>query len=413
MKVLLVGSGAREHAIAWALTRTAASGPKVSELVVVPGNDGMRHLAKVVGGPSDVESLLAVAERERPDLVVVGPEAPLVDGLADSLRARGMLVFGPSQAAAQLEGSKVFAKRFMQRHGVPTATFASFTDEAAALAHLDSVAAPVVIKDSGLAAGKGVTVAADLDEARMAVRTLFEQPAAEVLIEEHLIGREVTLMLLTDGDDYRLLPLAQDYKHARDGNTGPMTGGMGAVAPVVLPSGELENLVTAVVEPVLAGIRAEGLLYRGVLYLGLMLTAAGPRLLEFNVRFGDPEAQVVLPLLTSNATELFLAVARGELADCEPRWSDGSAVCVVMAAPGYPGKPLVGIEITLPPELPPQVQLFHAGTRERDGKLSSAGGRVLSVVAVAADRDSARRRAYQAARSIDFPGVQLRSDVAE
>lgn len=412
MKVLLVGSGAREHAIAWALTRPTTSGPAVSEVVAAPGNDGMRDLARVVGGRSDLNSLLAIAELEQPDLVVIGPEAPLVEGLADALREHGMTVFGPSKDAARLEGSKAFAKRFMLRHGVPTASFSTFTDEGAALAHLGSVKAPVVVKDSGLAAGKGVTVAQEIGEARAAVKALFEQPGAEVVIEECLVGRELTLMLVTDGRDYHLLPVAQDYKHANDGNTGPMTGGMGAVAPIELKSGELDVLVRTVVEPVLSGIRAEGLLYRGVLYLGLMLTASGPKLLEFNVRFGDPEAQVVLPLLDSNAAELFLAVASGRLAQHQPRWSDGSAVCVVLAAPGYPGKPQVGIDIALPTELPANVHLFHAGTRDQSGQLVSWGGRVLSVVARAADRATARELAYSVARSIEFPGAQLRNDVA-
>lgn len=405
MKVLVVGAGGREHAIAWALRRAAS----VTEVVVAPGNDGMVDVARVVGGGSDVEALVAVATRERPDLVVVGPEAPLTLGLADRLRAEGFDVFGPGAAGARLEGSKSYAKAFMERHGVPTAGFAAFSDLAAAREHLDRVGAPIVVKDSRLAAGKGVTVATDLETAHAALGAVFESPDAEVVLEERLYGDEISVLLFVADDGYSLMPASRDYKRVGDGDVGPMTGGMGAVAPLPLTEAEHDTLVRTVVEPVAAGLRADGIDYRGVLYIGVMRTADGYRVLEFNVRFGDPETQVLLPLLAGDAGTVFAAVARGSVTAAAPTWTDAHAACVVMAAPGYPGTPTRGVPITLPTRLPDGATLFHAGTA--GSPPVSAGGRVLTVVGHGATLADAVGRAYDAVDAIGFPGAVVRRDI--
>ena len=420
MKVLVIGSGGREHALAWALARGGERlerpggdprrGPV--EVVVAPGNDGMAPVARVVGGASDVASLRRVAQDEAPDLVVIGPEAPLVEGLADDLRADGFRVVGPGREGARLEGSKSHAKAFMQRHGIPTAAFRSFQDEASALAYLDEVGAPVVVKDSNLAAGKGVTVAEDLDTARVAVRAVFTQAGAELVIEERLVGQEMSLLVLTDGDAYQILPPAQDYKQAYDGDRGPMTGGMGVVAPVEIEDDlELAYLRRSVIERTLRGLKEEGVAFRGVLYFGLMRTADGPKVLEYNVRFGDPETQAVLPLLISDLADLLAATADGTLHVVEPRWSNEHAACVVMAAPGYPGSYRKGIEITLPEQLPRWATLFHAGTERVDRGFRTVGGRVLAVVATGPTRAQAVARAYQVVDEIRFPDAVVRRDI--
>ncbi|MFO7543925.1 MAG: phosphoribosylamine--glycine ligase [Trueperaceae bacterium] len=420
MKVLVIGSGGREHALAWALARGGERLERLGgdpgrgpvEVVVAPGNDGMASVARVVGGSSDVASLRRVAQEEAPDLVVIGPEAPLVEGLADDLRADGFLVFGPGRDGARLEGSKSHAKAFMRRHGIPTAAFRSFQDEEAALAYVDEVGAPVVVKDSNLAAGKGVTVAEDLETARAAVRAVFTQAGAELVIEERLVGQEMSLLVLTDGDAYQILPPAQDYKQAYDDDRGPMTGGMGVVAPVEIEDDlELAYLRRSVIERTLRGLKDEGVAFRGVLYFGLMRTSDGPKVLEYNVRFGDPETQAVLPLLISDLADLLAATANGTLHVVKPRWSSEHAACVVMAAPGYPGTYLKGIELTLPEQLPRWATLFHAGTERVDGRFRSAGGRVLAVVATGPTRAQAVARAYQVVDEIGFPDAVVRRDI--
>lgn len=405
MKVLVIGGGGREHAIAWALRRSQA----VAEVVVAPGNDGMTDVARVLGGPSDVAGLRAVALSERPDLVVIGPEAPLVDGLADRLREDGLLVFGPGAAGARLEGSKSYAKEFMRRHAVPTAGFCSFTDLASALDYLDEVGAPVVVKDSNLAAGKGVTVAEALETARAAVTAIFAARGAEAVIEERLEGDELSVLLFVTDDGYSLMPPSRDYKRVGDGDVGPMTGGMGTVAPLPLRPAEQHELVTSVVEPVVAGLRAEGIDYRGVLYIGVMRTAHGFKVLEFNVRFGDPETQVLLPLLDTDAAALLAAVAAGHLVDTVPAWQRGATACVVLAAPGYPGISTKGVPIGLPTTLPDDVMLFHSGTAGTPPV--TAGGRVLNVVARADSLAAAVAKAYAVVDDIDFPGAVLRRDI--
>jgi phosphoribosylamine---glycine ligase len=420
MKVLVIGSGGREHALAWALARGGerldhpGGDPRRGgvEVIVAPGNDGMASVARVIGGSSDVASLRRVAQEEAPDLVVIGPEAPLVEGLADDLRADGFRVVGPGRDGARLEGSKSHAKSFMRRHGIPTAAFRSFRDEESALAYLDEVGAPVVVKDSNLAAGKGVTVAEDLDTARAAVRAVFTQAGAELVIEERLVGQEMSLLVLTDGDAYQILPPAQDYKQAYDGDQGPMTGGMGVVAPVEIEDDlELAYLRRSVIERTLSGLQEEGVAFRGVLYIGLMRTADGPKVLEYNVRFGDPETQAVLPLLISDLADLLAATADGTLHVVKPRWSNEHAACVVMAAPGYPGSYRKGIEITLPEQLPRWATVFHAGTERVDGGFRSAGGRVLAVVATGLTRAQAVARAYQVVDEIRFPDAVVRRDI--
>lgn len=395
MRVVVVGGGGREQALAWSLRSSGAD-------------------VVMVGATGPVGEIAAAAEAARPDLVVVGPEAPLVAGLADVLRARGVSVFGPSKAASRLEGSKAFAKAFMRVNGVPTAEHNAFDNPDDALAQVRRTGAPIVVKDSGLAAGKGVTVAESLHEAEAAVLAVFAGGSGEVVIEERLEGPELTVMLLTDGRDYRLLPLARDHKRLLDGDEGPMTGGMGAVAPVRLDDPGLLALIEgSVVRPVLAGLREGGMLYRGVLYVGLMLTATGPKVLEFNVRFGDPEAQAVLPLLASNAGDVLAAVANGELAGQSVEWEDAYATCVVMAAPGYPSAPIKGVRVRVPHELPAGVLVFHGGTAPgaAAGEYLTTGGRALSVVAVAATPAASRAAAYAAVDSIDFPGALVRQDI--
>ncbi|MFA5568982.1 MAG: phosphoribosylamine--glycine ligase [Trueperaceae bacterium] len=398
MKVVVVGTGGREHALAWALRQ------------------GEAEIA-MVGAVGNVEQLAEAVLSNAPELVVVGPEAPLVAGLADALRGRGVPVFGPSKAAARLEGSKAFAKSFMERWGVPTARYAAFDELGPALDHLGRQPVPIVVKDSGLAAGKGVTVAKSRAEAEAAVRAVFDgRPAAQVILEDFLTGPELTVMLFADETSHQLLPPARDHKRLRDGDLGPMTGGMGAVAPVTLPdAGLLRQIEETIVVPVLRGVREEGMLYRGVLYVGLMLTPAGPKVLEFNVRFGDPEAQAVLPLLASSAPRLFLDVAQGRLTDASVTWRNAHAACVVLAAPGYPEAPVKGVEVRLPERLPDRVHVFAGGMVARGAPhvYSTSGGRVLSVVAVGQDAAAARAAAYDVVASIEFAGAQFRTDVGK
>ena len=405
--VLVVGGGGREHALAWALGRS----PRVGEVLVAPGNAGTGAPAGMPD-PADVEAFAEAAHERAVDLVVIGPEAPLVAGLADACRARGLAVYGPDAAAARLEASKVDAKAFMLRHGVPTAAARRCDDASSALAALTELGAPIVVKRSGLAGGKGVTVAESVGTAEVAVREAFAAGEDAVLLEERLVGQEVSLLVVCDGRDAVPLRLAQDYKQAEDGDQGPMTGGMGCVAPVdLLDDAALEDVMRRVVRPTLDGLRAEGTPFVGTLFVGLMLTERGPLVLEYNVRFGDPETQVLLPLLESDPFELLRDAARGALGARALRWRDGACACVVMAAPGYPGSTRTGTPLAVPDDLGPDVLVFHAGTRLVDGRLVSAGGRVLNVVALGTDRNEAIARAYAAVDRIGFVDAHYRRDI--
>ena len=412
MKVMVVGSGGREHALVWKL----AQSERVTDIVAVPGNAGIGELARCLDAELTPEALLTVAEREDVEFTVIGPEVPLVAGVVDVFTAAGRRIFGPNRAAARLEGSKVFSKEFMARHDVPTAAYRSFTALGEAREYLethypDAESYPVVVKDSELAAGKGVTIARTRGEAVAALEAVLKD-GKEVVLEAFLSGQEVSLLLLTDGDAVKLLPLAQDYKQAFDGDVGPMTGGMGVVAPVpLLSDAQLREVMDTIITPTLAGLRAEGLSYRGVLFIGLMVTDGGVKVLEYNVRFGDPETQAVLPLLESDLLELLEATAAGRLHEVTPRWSKQASACVVLAAPGYPGGYPTGLPLELPDTLPENTQVFHAGTALAEGKLVSSGGRVLNVVAWAETLPEAVADAYRGVAAVDFPNMHLRRDI--
>lgn len=421
MKVFVIGSGGREHALTWALRQS----PQVTQLFSATANAGICRLTtRAEADPGDIHSLADFAAREKIDLVVIGPEQPLVEGLADALATRGVAAFGPVRAAARLEGSKVFSKEFMVRHGVPTARYvvAETAEEAFNAAGNGGFGFPVVIKADGLAAGKGVVIAADEAEVRQAVQDLLIDrklgaAGARLLIEEALTGREVSYLVFSDGKDYATMPVAQDHKRAFDGDRGPNTGGMGAFSTPGLLDASLEaRIVSEIVEPSLAGARADGFPFRGVLYCGLMLTAEGPKTLEYNVRFGDPETQAILRRLDSDFAELAFAVARGELGNAKPKWSEDATTCVVSASAGYPGayqtgKTIHGLEDA---ERIESVEVFHAGTQLNSaGEVVTAGGRVLGVTARATDLATATARAYQAAGKIQFDGMQYRQDIGK
>ena len=413
MNILLLGSGGREHALAWKL----AQSPQCDRLYAAPGNPGIaQHCELVDIDVADHPAVVAFCREQDIGLVVVGPEGPLVDGIADSLRAAGIAVFGPGKAAAQLEGSKAFTKALCDEAGIPTARYRRCASREAALAALTDFSLPAVVKADGLAAGKGVIIAETADEARAAVETIFDgsfgAAGHEVVIEEFLTGEEVSFFALTDGRNVLSFGSAQDHKRVGDGDTGPNTGGMGAYSPATIFTPALEQEVMArIVQPTVDTLAARGTPYVGVLYAGLMLTPTGPQLIEYNARFGDPECQVLMMRLEDDLVDLLLATAEGRLAGRDvPRLSHAPAVTVVMAAKGYPGTPDRGAIITLPPT-PDNVVIFHAGTALRDDILVASGGRVLSVTATGPSLAQARADAYLAVDKIAFPGGFCRRDI--
>ena len=415
MKLLVVGAGGREHALCWKL----AQSPKLTKLYAAPGNAGMASVADCVDvGAEDVAGLVDFAREKGIDLVVVGPEAPLVKGLADQLNEAGIPVFGPSAKAAQLEGSKGFTKDLCTRANIPTAAYGRFTNLDDALAYVGREGAPIVVKADGLAAGKGVTVAMTTDEALDAVREAFDgrfgDAGTEVVIEDFLEGEEASFFALCDGTTALPLATAQDHKRVGDGDTGPNTGGMGAYSPAPVMTPELVDQVMAtIIEPTLATMKADGMPYKGVLYAGLMITADGPELIEYNARFGDPECQVLMMRMESDLLELLYAAAKGELKGKRVAWRDDPALTVVMAAKGYPGAYDKGTAINGLDDAASDadVEIFHAGTALQDGQLVATGGRVLNVTAVAPSVAQAQALAYAAIDKIDWPDGFCRRDI--
>ena len=417
MNVLVLGSGGREHALAWAIAKS----PRLDSLFVAPGNGGTATIAKNVPlDMNDADAVIGFARSENIDLLVIGPEAPLVAGGADAIRAAGIAVFGPGAQGARLEGSKSFSKEFMLAHGLPTARYKKCTSQDEAMDYLHEVGAPIVVKADGLAAGKGVVVAEDMEEAEEAVRDCFAGDFGEagsvVVIEEMLEGPECSMLAFLSEGKALAMPCAQDHKRAFDGDLGPNTGGMGVYSPVPCVTPELEAAMQEIMQNAAAATAKEfDDAYTGVLYGGFMLTAEGPKLLEFNARFGDPETQVIMPRLESDALEAFYVVATGKLDALDLRWTDQVAVCVVLASDGYPGsyekgKVILGIEEA---EELDGVTVFHAGTAfNQDDELVTNGGRVLNVVALADTFEDARELAYEACDKINFEGKQYRHDIA-
>ncbi|MHB8214878.1 MAG: phosphoribosylamine--glycine ligase [Candidatus Sulfotelmatobacter sp.] len=417
MKVLVLGNGGREHALVWKLRQSA----RVSKLYCAPGNGGMADEAECL--PVDLKSLdsiIALGEKVRPELTVVGPELPLTLGVVDEFTRRGWPVFGPSKAAAQLEWSKSFAKEFLQRHRIPTAAYAicdSVEEVRAALTHFHL---PVVVKADGLAAGKGVVIAASKEEAASVAAEMFSgkmvgAAGSRVVLEEFLKGDELSFLVLSDGERVAPLVAAQDHKRVGDGDTGPNTGGMGAFSTADVVDDKMRDwLVNHIARPVVAGMKGEGAEYKGVLYCGLMMTARGPMVLEFNCRFGDPETQPILMRLESDLVEALEASIQGRVSEGDFKWSSDASVCVVMASGGYPGtfdvgKNIVGLDAAGAVE---GVKVFHAGTSKRGGEFFTAGGRVLGVTARGAELRTAVQRAYEACGKIRFEGAQYRRDIA-
>ncbi|MBI4469146.1 MAG: phosphoribosylamine--glycine ligase [Acidobacteria bacterium] len=419
MKILVVGSGGREHAVVWKLRQ---SHPDL-DIWCTPGNHGIsRHAYCVTGDLSDVEALAAFAERQKFDLTFVGPEAPLVLGVKEAFQARGLRLVGPSSEAAKLEGSKAFAKEFMSRHGIPTAAFEVCESPLRAAEVIDSgrLGLPLVMKADGLAAGKGVVIVTSQREAyayleSFMVRKTLGDAGDVVVLEQCLTGREFSLLVFTDGEAAVPLPMAQDYKRLLDGDRGPNTGGMGAICtPDLLDETTREYILARIVMPTISNLDKEGRRYRGVLYVGLMLTRTGPMVLEFNARLGDPETQAILPRLSSDLLEILEAVDSGEMRRLEPRWDPRSTACVVLAAGGYPGKyethtPIGGLDEVEGLE---NVEVFHAGTTSPNGRdVFTSGGRVLGVTGLDSTLERALDRAYHAVSFIHFDGVQYRRDI--
>ncbi len=414
MNILLIGSGGREHALAWKMARS----PLTSQLFIAPGNGGTGAVGEnVVLDVANHAAVVNFCKLLKVDLVVVGPEAPLVAGLADDLRAADILTFGPGKVAAQLEGSKAFTKALCDEMKIPTAGYGRFADKQSALDYVRAEGAPIVIKADGLAAGKGVTVALELAEAEAAIEDCFSgafgAAGAEVVVEEFLEGEEASVFAICDGERFITLATAQDHKRAFDGDEGPNTGGMGAYSPAPVMTPELvAQTEREILEPTVCGMAARGTPFQGVLYAGLMLTADGPKLIEYNTRFGDPECQVLMMRLTSDLVPLLKAAAEGDLRDAAVAWSDDVALTVVMAAEGYPGAYEKGSRIgNLDADFGDDVQVFHAGTEKRGADMLANGGRVLNVTARGASVREAQQRAYAAVDKIDWPDGFCRRDI--
>ncbi len=417
MKVLVVGGGGREHAICWKL----AQSPAVTALYCAPGNAGIAQVAQCVAiQATDVDAMVAWAQEHKMDFVVVAPDDPLALGMVDALEAAGIPAFGPRQNAAIIEASKIFSKHLMEMYHIPTAKYQTFTELAPALDYIQTQGAPIVVKADGLALGKGVVVAQTVEEAQQAARDMMEggkfgASGAKVVIEECMTGPEVTVLAFADGEHIAPMPSSQDHKRAFDGNQGPNTGGMGAISPSPNYTPEVaKRCMEEIFLPTMAALKAEGRPFHGVLYFGLMLTPEGPKVVEYNARFGDPECQAVLSLLDSDLLDIFQACRAGTLDQLDIRWKDGAACCLVLASGGYPvayqsGYPITGIDRA---EQLDQVKVFHAGTAlDAEGRLVTKGGRVLGVTAVAGDLEQAIDRAYLAAKEITFERMHFRTDI--
>lgn len=419
MKILIIGNGGREHAIGLKLSQS----PLQPTLIFAPGNPGMEDLGSCFAvSPEDFRGLLTLAQTQKVDLTIVGPEQPLVGGLVDHFEAQGLKIFGPSKLAAALEGSKAFSKDFMARHGIPTAQFRTFRTLEQARNHLHEVGAPIVVKASGLAGGKGAVVCLTMQEAENALQSMlgpkatFGLAGSEVVMEEFMEGEEASVFALTDGNAFVLLPSAQDHKRIGDGDTGPNTGGMGAYAPAPIMTPELiEEVCRTIIVPTLSGMRLEGMPYRGILYVGVMVTSKGPKVVEFNCRLGDPETQVVLPILQEDFLELILASLDGRLDKIKVAAPKEWAAVVVMASKGYPGSYETGTPISGLENLKglPQAHAIHAGTKHLQDRLVTAGGRVLGMVGQGATLETAIQSAYAGAAQVEFAGAQYRKDIGK
>lgn len=416
VKVLVVGSGGREHTISWSLQQS----PKISKVYCAPGNAGIAEVAECVNiGVFEFDKLVQFVKQEAIDFVFVGPDDPLAQGIVDAFEGAGIKAFGPNKAAAEIEGSKIFMKDLLRKYNIPTAKYETFTNYEAALNYLRAQEAPIVIKADGLAAGKGVTVAATLAEAEEALKTImvdkvFGDAGNQVVIEEFLAGQEMSILAFVDGETVIPMVPAQDHKAIFDGDKGPNTGGMGTYTPLPhIEQSIIDDAIVNIIEPTAKAMVSEGRPFRGVLFAGLMITKDGPKTIEFNARMGDPETQVVLPRLKTDLTEIVLAALDGKLADVKVEWDDEATVCVVLASEGYPasypkGRVITGLEAAKQTG----ALVFHAGTAEQDGNYVTNGGRVLGIVGRGKDIASARANAYEAIKHIHFEGMQYRSDIA-
>ncbi len=417
MKVLVIGKGGREHTLAWKISQS----PLVDEIYAAPGNGGIEQIARCVDIQDDqIEALAGFAREKAIDLTVVGPEVPLVKGIADEFAARGLRIFAPDKKGALLEGSKVYSKNFMKKYGIPTGEFRVFSDFNDAVSSVDIFGYPVVIKADGLAAGKGVIIAGDRQEAEDGLRTImvdraFGDAGIRVVIEEYLEGTEMSMLCFVDGETIIPMESARDYKRIFDGDAGPNTGGMGCYSPNDIYTPEIrQRFKEGIMIPTLEAMKKEGIDYRGVLYFGLMVTGGDIKVLEFNCRFGDPETQVILPRLESDLVEIMTAVTDKRLKDVRIKWTDRAAVCVILASEGYPGSYPKGRTISgLENGFGEEVYLFHAGTRSDNGIYSTDGGRVLGVTALGGQKEEARDKAYKAVDRIHFDGMQYRKDIAK